>query len=126
MKRLFLVVRMIVEAVLGTICVADVFLLPQVWRERDYVGYALGQLLGCIILILIGILCLKDVIRIKRGLKASRTNPSLISKLAHHRFPTRSTSWQDRVRIVRLRPLSNRPQSQSDAPTCAFPPKGLA
>jgi hypothetical protein len=78
-KRSFLVVRLIVEAILGTLCLADLFLLPGIWKIRDNVPYALGQLFGAIVFILIGILCLKDVVRIRRALKASQSNPSVIS-----------------------------------------------
>jgi hypothetical protein len=80
MKRALLIVRLIVEAVIGTMCIADVFLLPGIWKERDHVSYAMGQLFGVLIFILIGVLCIKDVVKIRRALKASRSNPSLISE----------------------------------------------
>jgi uncharacterized protein YacL len=79
MKRILLIVRMIFEAFLGIICLSDLLLLPIIWKDRDHIALALGELLGALIFILIGLLCLKDVVKIIRALRASRSNPSLIS-----------------------------------------------
>jgi hypothetical protein len=79
MKRFLLIVRLVVEAILGTVCLADLFLLPGIWKIKDNVPYALGQLFGAIVFILIGILCFKDVVRIRRELKASRSSSSPIT-----------------------------------------------
>jgi hypothetical protein len=53
--------------------------LPGIWKDRDHIALALGELLAALIFILIGLLCLKDVVKIIRALRASRSNPSLIS-----------------------------------------------
>jgi uncharacterized protein YacL len=79
MKRILLIVRMIFEAFLGIICLSDLLLLPGIWKDRDHIASALGELLAALIFILIGLLCLKDVVKIIRALRASRSNPSLIS-----------------------------------------------
>jgi hypothetical protein len=70
-KRFLLGVRLTVEAIFGTICLVDLLLLPGIWKDRDHVALALGELLGAVVVILIGILCFKDVVRIARVLKTS-------------------------------------------------------
>jgi hypothetical protein len=79
MKRFLLVVRLIVEAIFGTICLVDLLLLPGAWKDRDHVALALGELFGVVMVILIGILCFKDVIKIYRILRVSRSNSLRIS-----------------------------------------------
>ncbi|MBB5316209.1 hypothetical protein HDF09_000859 [Edaphobacter lichenicola] len=70
-KRFLLAVRLTVEAIFGTICLVDLLLLPGIWKDRDHVALALGELFGVVVVILIGILCFKDVVRIARVLKAT-------------------------------------------------------
>ena len=71
MRRLLLIARMIVEAVFGLICSVDLFILPGIWNRRDHVALAMGELLGALIVILIGILCFKDVFKMFRLLRNS-------------------------------------------------------
>ena len=77
MKRFFLIVRLAIEAVLGFLFVLDVFFLPQIWKHRDHVALALGELFGAVLCILIGILCFKDVVKIGQILMGSRPSSSL-------------------------------------------------
>jgi hypothetical protein len=71
MKRFGLVIRLIFEAILGAVCLVDLFLLPEIWRHRDHISTALAELAGTIVFILIGLLCFKDVVKIVRILKGS-------------------------------------------------------
>jgi hypothetical protein len=79
MKRFLLIVRLVVEAAFGTICLVDLLLLPGIWKDRDHIAIALGELFGVVVVILIGILCFKDVVKIGRILKSSRSDSSRIS-----------------------------------------------
>jgi hypothetical protein len=69
MKRFGLVIRLILEAAFGLICMVDLLLLPQIWRGRINVAVTAGELLGVTVVILIGLLCFKDVLKIFRLLK---------------------------------------------------------
>ena len=78
MKKFGLIVRFIVEGVLGTICLVDLLILPEIWRDKDHLALTLGKLFGVTVVIMIGILCFKDGVKIGRLLKASRVNsPSI-------------------------------------------------
>ena len=77
MKRFLLMVRLIAEALLGIVCLTDLLLLPEIWKDRNHVALALSELLGALIFILIGILCFKDVVKISQVLKGSRPTSSL-------------------------------------------------
>jgi len=79
MKKFGLIVRLIVEAVFGTICLFDLPMLPGIWKDKDHLARALGELFVAISVIMIGILFLKDAVTIgRRLLKASRVNsPSI-------------------------------------------------
>jgi hypothetical protein len=70
---------MISEAFLGIICLSDLLLLPEIWKDRDHIAILLGELLAALVFILVGLLCLKDVVKIIRALRASRSNPALVS-----------------------------------------------
>jgi len=77
MKRFLLIVRLIVEALLGMVCLTDLLVLPEIWKDRNHVALALGELLGALVFILIGILCFKDVVKISQVLRGSRPTSSL-------------------------------------------------
>jgi uncharacterized protein YacL len=94
MKRILLIVRMIFEAFLGIICLSDLLLLPGIWKDRDHIALALGELLAALIFILIGLLCLKDVVKIIRALRGFPIKSLDDLKLADHRLPTRCANPQ--------------------------------
>jgi ethanolamine transporter EutH len=79
MKKIYLIVRLIVEAIVGTICLFDLPMLPGIWKDKDHPARALGELFVAIIVIILGVLFLKDAVTIgRRLLKASRVNsPSI-------------------------------------------------
>ena len=67
-----------IEALFGAICFVDLFLLPQIWREKDdHLAIAMGKLLGVTVVVLIGVLCFKDVVRISRVLRGSQSNSTV-------------------------------------------------
>ncbi|WP_157466461.1 hypothetical protein [Edaphobacter aggregans] len=76
-EKVFLIVRLVIEAVFGAVCFVDLLLLPQIWRERDQLALATGKLLGVTLVILIGILCFKDVVKISHVLKGTRPSSSV-------------------------------------------------
>jgi len=76
-KRFSLVLRLVIEVFIGMLCLSDLTLLPEIWRNKDHIGVALGELLGALFFILIGILCFKDVVKISRILKGSLPTTSL-------------------------------------------------
>jgi hypothetical protein len=93
MRKVLLIIRLLVEATFGLICIR-LLLLPEVWRGTfllqfilGYVGMprryhasadfrldhviTLGGLLAVPILLLIGALCFKDVLKLLRRLRVS-------------------------------------------------------
>jgi hypothetical protein len=77
MHRLYLIARLVVESVIGMLCLSELLLLPDMWKERDHLVVALAQLLGAIAVVLVGVLCFKDVFKIAQILKGIRPSSSL-------------------------------------------------
>lgn len=86
MKKALLGIRLLLEAMLGLICVyalpqqfMSVVLgylgMPRRYHPRDlehfYTAIMFGEVLWVMIIFLIGALCFKDVMRISRNLRAS-------------------------------------------------------
>ena len=91
---MLLIVRLVAEAMFGLVCMAALFLLPELWKgtfpQQFIIGFlgmphryhrlaelqrdnaiTLGGLLAVTIVSLIGALCFKDVFQIIRKLRAS-------------------------------------------------------
>jgi hypothetical protein len=77
MKRLLLIGRLVIEAILGLLCLLDALLLPQIWRNRAHVAQTIVELLGAIIFIMIGAFCIKDVVKIYRVLQGVLPSSSI-------------------------------------------------
>lgn len=92
MKTILLIIRLLVEAIFGLICMMGLFLLPGIRGQMllfiiGYLGMprryhpaelqhvnptiTLGGLLGVAILLLIGALCFRDVFKTIRKLRVS-------------------------------------------------------
>jgi hypothetical protein len=96
-KKVLLIIRLLVEAMFGLICMASLLLLPGIWRGTfpqqfiiaiiSFLGMphryhasaefqrvnviTLGGLLALTIVLLIGALCLKDVFKKSQKLRMS-------------------------------------------------------
>ena len=97
MRKILLIIRLIIEAMFGLICIAALLLLPGIWRGTfpqqfiiaiiSFLGMphryhasgefqrvnvvTLGGLLAVTIVALIGALCLKDVFKKSQELRMS-------------------------------------------------------
>ena len=97
MIKMLLIIRLVVEAMFGLVCMAALFLLPELWkgtfpqqliiaiigllgmphrhhasaRFQRFNAVTLGGLLTVTIVLLIGALCFKDVVKKIRALRMS-------------------------------------------------------
>jgi hypothetical protein len=77
MKQSLLVLRLLFETVLGLLCMSDVALLPQIWSHRDKLAQTSVELFFALVFILIGVLCLKDAVKIVLILRGKLSRSSM-------------------------------------------------